>query len=88
MESTDSLKQAVTICTQCVHFMNLKPRSPRAHIWYNHLCKATPLPTTIDPDGKKRFYAVNDLGQEYFSDNQYQYCREVNNGNCPKFQAD
>mgnify|MGYP001606881511 CR=1 FL=1 len=81
-------KPEVTICTHCVHFMNLDPGSPREHIWYNHLCKATPLPTKVDPyDGKTKAHSVNDLGGEYFTENQFQYCRNVNDGRCPNFQA-
>ena len=74
-------KPKVTVCTQCVHFMNLEPGSPREHIWYNHLCKATPLPTKVDPcDGKTKPHGVNDLGGEYFTENRFQYCRNVNDG--------
>lgn len=82
------VEQVVSVCTKCRSFMNLEPGSPREHIWYNHLCKATPLPTAIDPyDGKTKPCGVNDLGNKYFTENQFQYCRNVNEGNCPKFQS-
>lgn len=81
-------KPEVTVCTACLHFVNLEPGSSRAHIWYNHLCKATPLPTKVDPyDGKTKPYSVNDLGDEHFTENEFPYCRNVNDGSCPKFQA-
>ena len=40
-------KPEATVCTQCVHFINREPDSPREHVWYNHLCEATPLPTKV-----------------------------------------
>ena len=81
-------KPEVTVCTQCVHFVNLEPGSPREHKEYNHLCKATPLPTKVDPyDGKTKPYDVNNLSGEHFAENQFQYCHNVNDGKCPKFQA-
>ena len=80
--------EVITICIKCEHFVNLEPASPREHIWYNHLCKASPLPTKIDPyDGKTKRYTVNGLGNEYFTENQFEYCRNVNDGKCSKFQA-
>jgi hypothetical protein len=77
----------VTICTQCESFENLEPCSPCEHIWYNHLCKATPLPTKVDPyDGKMKSYIVNALGGECFTENKFQYCQRVNDGKCLKFK--
>ena len=81
-------KPEATVCTQCVHFINREPDSPREQVWYNHLCEATPLPTKVDPyDGKTKPYGSNDLGGEYFTENQSRYCRDVNDGTCPKFQT-
>jgi len=78
----------VTVCTRCVHFVNREPGSVREDMWYNHLCKATPLPVRIDPyDGKEKHYSTNDLGKEVFSRDEFQYCREVNDGQCPKFKS-
>lgn len=78
----------VTVCTRCVHFMNLEPGSSREHIWYNHLCKATPLPRKTDPyDGKMKPYTVNSLGGVYFTKHRFQYCRAVNDGKCPKYKV-
>jgi hypothetical protein len=76
-----------TICTKCANFYNAEPGSVREHVWYNHLCKASPLPKRIDPyDGKMKSCSVNDLGRGIFTDHEFEYCREVNDGNCPKFK--
>jgi hypothetical protein len=78
----------VTICKTCAHFHNREPSGPRSHVWYNHFCKATPLPTKIDPyDGATKAYSVNDLGSEYFTDDKFERCRKVNDGRCPKWKA-
>lgn len=83
-----SPKPEVTVCLQCEHFMNLEPGSVREHNWYNHVCKASPLLTKVDPyDGKEKPCGVNDLGGEYFSEQPYNYCRNINDGKCAKFQA-
>jgi len=77
-----------TICTKCVHFMSLEPGSVRKHVWYNQLCKAAPLPTKIDPyDDNIKPFNINNFGNEYFTENEFRYCRDVNDGNCPKFQT-
>ena len=77
----------VTVCTTCLHFYNREPGGPREHVWYNHLCKASPLPTKVDPyDGVVKSYGMNDLGMEYFSGEKFAYCRDVNDGKCPKWQ--
>jgi hypothetical protein len=79
-----------TVCTQCKNFMNLEPTSPRKDVWYNHLCKTSPLPTKTDPyDGKKKPFASNSIGNEFFLEEKegFKFCRDVNNGRCSKFQA-
>lgn len=77
----------ITICTKCKHFINLEPSSPRKDVWYNHVCKASKRPKKIDPyDGKIRFISKNDLGNEITTDNPYEYCRYINNGNCYLFE--
>lgn len=78
----------VTVCKKCRYFVQLETGSVREHVWYNHLCKATPLPMKVDPyDGKTKPYCHNDLGGEYFTENPFKYCRDVNDGQCPQFQA-
>ena len=75
-----------TICTQCDHYHDMEPNSLRAGIWYNQLCKAVLLPTAIDPvDGRTKPYSVNDLGNTYYGEHIYEYCRNVNDGNCEHF---
>lgn len=77
----------VTVCTQCRHFVNLEPGSVREHIWYNHLCEASPLPTRIDPyDGEEKPYGCNDLGTIYTSPYSFNFCRDINDGECPLFR--
>lgn len=76
-----------TVCYECVHFKNLEPRSPREHVWYNHVCTATPLPVQRDPvTGQLQNVSRNDLGREIFTDQPFQFCREINKGNCPLFE--
>ena len=76
------------MCTRCVHFLNLEPNSVRADVWYNHLCKASPLPTKVDPfDGKTKPFDTNDFGDVCFSEDEFRNCRDVNNGKCPKFKS-
>ena len=77
----------VTICVQCAHFINKEPMSVRKDEWYNHLCEAKPLPTKMDTyDGKMKHWKKNDFGQEFFTDDEYENCRNVNDGKCLKFQ--
>ncbi len=67
--------------------MNLEPHSVRKDVWYNHLCKATPLPTKTDPyDGKVKPYNINDLGRTCFEDHRFEYCSQINDGDCQKFK--
>ena len=75
-----------TICYECTNFLNLEPNSPRRDVWYNHLCTANKLPSRISlTTGKKEYYAINDLGDEYSSDREFKYCRDCNNGKCKMF---
>ncbi len=70
-----------TICAECIHFINQGP------IWYSQFCAASPLEKAIDPvTGAETYMATNSLGMHTTSDNAYQYCRDVNDGNCPKFE--
>lgn len=83
---TKSRSGKVTVCTSCTHFLNKAPGSVNADAWYNHLCKASPLPTQIDPyDGLEKPFGVNDLGARYFTDEGFACCRDINDGACPKF---
>ena len=76
-----------TICYNCMNFLNLDPNSARKDVWYNHLCTANRLPRKINPiKGKKEFYEINNLGNECFSDKEFKYCRDCNNGKCKDFK--
>jgi hypothetical protein len=87
--STNNKKNGVlTICKNCHFFKNLEPDSPRKDVWYNHLCKASPLKKEIDPyDGEEKYVQINSLGAKYYTDKGFEYCRNINsNRNCSKFK--
>lgn len=70
-------------CYTCQHFKNSEPNGPRKDMWYNHLCKAAPLDVTINPvTGEACCKSRNDLGQEYYTNQMFEYCREINKGDC------
>ena len=76
------------ICAKCANLMRLEPMSsPRYDVWYNLICKASPLAESVDlTTGGVGYKKVNDLGTEYYTENPYEYCREVNtDGECSKF---
>ncbi len=76
-----------TLCVNCEHFANLEPGTPRADVWYNHLCLAHPLPKKIDfYDSQEKPYNINDLGMEILSHHAYKNCRDINDGKCAKFK--
>lgn len=86
MNETKS-KDNFTVCKECENFINCEPGSPREHVWYNHRCKANPIPKAIDPyDGKLKGIGRNDLGGQYFTDEEYGWCRDKNDGNCADFK--
>jgi hypothetical protein len=66
-----------TACRNCRHLRNINANPAAPNIWYSLLCTATPLPQRFDPYSGK----VRHDGQEFA------FCRDVNNGNCPKFEA-
>ena len=86
----NNIKQLIpknTICHLCSNFINLDPNSPRKDVWYNHICKANPLPQKINlVTGKMESYGVNDMGKEYFTDDKFQYCSNINFGKCKQFE--
>lgn len=76
-----------TVCANCIHFHN-REDGPRTGIWYNQFCKVSPREKTVDPvSGKTGYKGVNDFGQEYLTDEPYRNCRDINKGNCPRFEA-
>lgn len=69
----------MTICYECKNFINLAQNSCREHIWYNHICLASPSRTRVNPvTGMTEFIEGDESG--------YMYCRDVNFGNCDKFE--
>jgi hypothetical protein len=78
----------VTVCRDCASFVNVEPGSVREHVWYNHRCKAHPLPVGVDPyDGSLKPHATNDLGKRYFTDESLDVCRNHNDGSCGEFEG-
>lgn len=76
------------ICKYCKHFLNKEPDSPRSSVWYNHLCKASPLELATDPvTGEQGYLQKNSLGMAYVTSDQFQFCREVNHGDCDLFES-
>lgn len=67
----------MAICYKCKHFMNAEPTGPRCDIWYNHFCKASPLKKFTNP--------VTGM-EETNTDTGFEHCREVNKGDCPKYE--
>lgn len=78
----------MNICYDCINFHNLEPFGPYRDIWYNHLCKANPLPIKINPvTGAAQSVSQNDLGRTVYSDRNFGFCRDVNKGECENFQS-
>lgn len=78
----------VTVCYDCLHFLNSEPTGPRKDIWYNHRCGAISLPLAINPiTGCNQYYQQNSLGETYFADQEHPYCRNMNDGNCKRFRS-
>lgn len=76
-----------TICTHCRHFQQLEPDSPRVHCWYNHLCAASRFPVRISPyNGAETSYTFDMYGKPYDTEHPWQYCRDINDGHCPKYE--
>lgn len=83
---TKGKKPKITLCIECLNYINLDSNSPRKNAWYNHLCKANPSPTEINPfDGKEKPYSFNDFGSKIFHDKEYDFCHNHNNGKCANF---
>ena len=74
----------MNICVDCKHHENL---TPERGAWYNHMCKANPLPKSINPvTGKTETFKSNDLGMVIFVDQQNAYCRDINtDGECKQY---
>ncbi len=77
-----------TACINCHYFLNkAEDRTGRSN-WYNHLCRAVQLPRKRDSyDGTLKYVNTNSIGEEYFTEDAFQYCRAINDGNCPHFKS-
>lgn len=74
----------MTICVNCKGFKNVDRHK---NIWYHHFCVFSPIGESIDPvTGKKVFMSENSLGMKVPGQHPYEYCRDVNTGNCEKFK--
>ena len=75
-----------TICKECINYIHIITNSAAPNVWYNHYCKAVPLKKKIDPvTGNIAYWSKNDFGMEVESDVKYNYCRNINYGNCALF---
>jgi len=75
----------IPICIHC-KFVRIKVDNG---IWYNYRCGAQEVKRqeVVDPvSGKTGYGSVNDLGRVNITDEEYPYCREINNGTCSLFQ--
>lgn len=70
------------ICAKCKN-VSIKSRMGESR-WYDYMCTAVTRDSGIDPvSGKRGFQATNDLGQRYFTDEQFPNCRTINtDGSC------
>jgi len=72
------------ICINCKHVL----RSAEPLIWYNFRCKLAKRVPSIDcVSGKPGFVTQNSLGMGYISDDEYEYCRDNNQGTCQNYEA-
>lgn len=75
----------MNICRYCNFFDQISSEE----IWYNALCKVRKREKQRDPIyGKWKFIYKNDLGDIVYSDQEYEYCKNVNiNGECGLYQS-
>jgi len=78
------MKQKITICTNCKHLVRGEGVGKEAKTaWWNLFCGKTERPTAINPINGKKGWQLND-GE--FTDNQYDLCQSINDGNCKDFE--
>lgn len=74
----------ITICANCKHKLFL------GDVWYDQFCTVSKRKLFTDPvTGKTGYMEINSFGEEYLDDKdgrQYEYCRDINNGNCQMFE--
>lgn len=71
------MKEPTTICVKCRHHLSVG-KGGVGPPWATHHCRATPLEVSVDPVTGARETATG---------NRHAYCRGVNKGNCPKYEA-
>lgn len=55
-------------------------------MWYYQQCGKHKKPTKVDPvDGLTKYIHHDSFGNEYIDDQAYDYCRDINDGNCTEF---
>ena len=77
---------AKTICVQCKHYCG----PGKLHPWHRHRCTHPDFEKQQEQDpvtGDIGFAGRNDLGRVAIDDERYPYCRDINHGNCEKFDA-
>jgi hypothetical protein len=70
-------------CISC-KYGNLK-----SDIWYDQHCEAPAVRKVEETNpvtGKSQYRGRNDLGNVYFTDNPYPFCRDINKGICKHWQ--
>lgn len=77
----------MTICAECKHVLRIIRNQACPTSWYNYQCAAAPRPPAIDPvTGEHGWATRNDLGRDTVSDQKFNYCRDVNTGQCSLFE--
>lgn len=67
--------------------MHVIKNSQAPEVWYNFFCAASPLPRERSIiTGELVSTGTSSLGMKYESDESYKHCRDVNDGNCEKFE--
>ena len=75
-----------TICVECKWHCGAVPEA----VWYDHRCQNPGLKRIQEQDpvtGLIGFTGVNSLGQPYQTDAEFPYCRDINKGNCERFEG-
>ena len=82
-----TVESEITICAKCRFPINKEQDPKRREIWYNWFCSKNPLPRSINPlTGKINSFRSNDLGRMSFTDDEYSYCSDINDGSCKDFK--
>jgi hypothetical protein len=78
----------MTICKYCKHMRHDIKNRQAPDVWYNFFCSASRREKAQDPvTGEWGFLSKNSLGEINIVEEEFEYCRYVNKGDCPKFEA-